>query len=252
MKATAEIKTATKQLVDSLLEMNTSNRSLRTSTVEAYCRDIQAGRWKLTNQGIGITKDGVLADGQHRLEAIKKSNYPPVPLLIVSGLDSDVQMVVDAHSKRSSRDLIQFAFGVRVSKSAPAIAILIMRNSQKRWHGAFTNQEIMDIIVDYKSEIAIVTETPKCANYFAAPYLAAFVLGLRSNPDMLKEIVQFMNQVETGEMLHKKMPAFHLRNLIVTTKATRGGGASQKERLEKAMKALGCHLLNDEMGVLRA
>ena len=251
MKPTAEIKTATPKLVDALLAMNVSNRALRSRTIETYCRDIQAGRWKLTNQGIGITVDGILADGQHRLEAIKKCGYPPIPILIVTGLDPDVQMVVDAHSKRSSRDLIQFAFGVRVSRAAPAISIILMRDAQSRWFGTFTNQEIMDCIIEFQEEIELATTTPKSSSYFAAPYLAAFALSMKQHPTKAHEIIQFMKQVETGEMLHKKMPAFHLRNLILTTRATKGGASLQKERFGKTAKAIVCHLAENEMGVLR-
>jgi hypothetical protein len=105
MNATAQIKTATRQLVDSLLEMNTNNRAVRKSVVDCYKQDIADGRWYLTNQGIGVDINGVLIDGQHRLLAIKESGYPPIPLLIVSGLSVEAQTAIDQHSKRSVRDV---------------------------------------------------------------------------------------------------------------------------------------------------
>ena len=251
MKPEAQIKTATKELVESLLAMNTSNRGLRKTIVESYSRDINAGKWKLTNQGIGVTENGVLADGQHRLMALKACGYPPLPILIVTGLDADVQIVVDAHSKRSARDLLQFAFGARVSSSAPAIANVLIR-VEKRWtSGGATNAELMDKINDYVHEIEVITTIPKNDNTFAAPYLAAFCEVLKQNPEREEDIRNFILRVESGEMLTKKMPEFHLRNLVAVSKNMSGSAIVRKERYLKSEKALMARLQGQEMGVLR-
>jgi hypothetical protein len=247
----AEIKTATKQLVDALLAMNTNNRSLKTRTVQMYAQDIKAGKWMLTNQGVGITKSGVLADGQHRLEAIKSCNYPPVPLLIVHGLEDNVQIAVDAHAKRSARDMLHFAFGFRVSRSAPAIGNLILRHFKNQWSGIFSNTDLMEIIREYSSEIEAVINVPKNANFFAAPFLTSFVVQLKIRPDLNEQIFAFMRKVESGEMLDKTMPEYHLRNYIATAAKSTGGAAMQKERLIKCTKALVASLKGEKMGVLR-
>lgn len=250
-KPYSEIKTATKQLVDALLAMNTNNRSLRTGTVKMYAEDIKSGKWMLTNQGIGITKSGVLADGQHRLEAIKSCGYPPVQLLIVHGLEESVQIAVDAHAKRSARDMLHFAFGYRVSRSAPAIGNIILKYKQNKWFGGFTNSQLMESIRDYADEIEIITNAPKNASFFAAPFLASFVMQLQIRPDLRNEILAFMAKVETGEMLDKTMPEYHLRNYIATSTKMKGGGEMQKERLVKCTKALTASLKGEKMGALR-
>ncbi len=251
MKPYAEIKTATKQLVDSLLEMNTENRNLKKRTVDQYAADIMAGNWKLTNQGIGVTTNNVLADGQHRLEAIKQCGYPPVPLLIVHGLSPDVQIAVDSHSKRTARDILHFAFGFRVSRMAPAIANVLLRNLKNQWYGAFSNQILMDCISEYAEEIEVITSAPKNGNYFAAPFMAGFVIQLKATPALKDQILKFIEAVETGEMLNKTMPEYHLRNYIAVSTKQKGGEA-QKERLAKAVKAIGASLKGEKMGVLRA
>jgi len=252
IKPHAEVRIATKQLVDSLLAMNTNNRSLKTRTVKMYADDIKAGKWMLTNQGIGITKSGVLADGQHRLEAIKLCEYPAVPLLIVHGLEDNVQIAVDAHSKRSARDMLHFAFGFRVSRAAPAIGNIIMKYEKNQWAGSFSNSQLMQVISEYQDEIEIITNAPKSASFFAAPFLASFVMQLKIRPDLKSVIVDFMSKVETGEMLDKSMPEYHLRNYIATSTKIKGGSEMQKERLIKCTKALVASLKNEKMGILRA
>jgi len=252
-KATAEIRTATKQLVDSLLSMNVQNRPIKKTVVEKYCRDIKAGKWILTNQGIGVSESGALIDGQHRLQAIKECNYPPVTILIVNGLSDDCKMAVDQHAKRTARDMLQFAFDTRVSFSAPAIATcLIHANGPRGWHGNQTMNEIYDCIVEYNEEIEKVVAIPKNCKFFATPYLAAFVDCLKNNIGTCEQLAKFMFDVECGEMLSKSDPQFHLRNLVISSKSISGGMMMRKERFEKAKKAFTAYANNQKMGVLRA
>jgi hypothetical protein len=250
-KPHAEIKTATKQLVDSLLAMNINNRNLKKSVINRYRSDIQKGNWKLTNQGIGVSVDSTLIDGQHRLHAIKECDYPPIPLLIVYGLDADSQIAVDAHAKRSARDMLLFAFGARVSKQAPSIGNVILR-SCSTWSSIFSNHDLMVCVSEYTDEIELAVSVPKSGNFYSAPIMAAIVLELKKNPENKDKVIEFIQRVETGEMLDKTMPEFHLRNFIVTQTGRSGGREVQKERFHKASKALECFIKGEKMGVLRA
>lgn len=250
MKPTATIRIATRELVDTLLAMNTNNRKLRKTVVDNYKRDLLSGNWHLTNQGIGVSCNGVLIDGQHRLEAIKAAGYPPVDILIVGGLNGIVQNLVDQQVKRSARDVLQFAFNVRVANQAPAICNVILR-SVFCFGGGYkpTMTELMDCVNDYCEEIETVVAKPKSMTFFAAPYLAAFVLSCKNGHT--EKTLEFMEAVEAGELLSKDMPAFHLRNLIVSNRRNSGGMAVQKERFLKAEKAVSAHTENQKMGVLR-
>lgn len=253
MKAKAEIRTATKQLVDTLLAMNTSNRSIKPRVVEKYARDIKAGKWVLTNQGIGVSESGVMIDGQHRLEAIKACGYPPVDILVVTGLSDDCKLAVDQHAKRSARDMLQFAFDCRVTHAAPAIATaLICSKSPQGWAGGQTMSEIYDCIVEHAEEIEAVVAIPKAASSFAAPYLAAFVDCVKSGIGNMEKLTKFIRDVESGEMLSKQEPQFHFRNFVISTRKSGGGSTVRKERFEKAKKAFTAYASGQKMGVLRA
>ena len=59
------------------LDGNTHNRPLKQTLVDRFVRDMQAGRWRLTHQGIAFDADGMLIDGQHRLWAIVISATSP-------------------------------------------------------------------------------------------------------------------------------------------------------------------------------
>jgi len=249
MKPYAEIKTVTKSLVDTLLAMNTSNRLIKHRVVERYKRDIASGNWALTNQGIGVSVDGVLIDGQHRLLAIAQSGYPPIEILIVYGLSMDSQKHVDQQAKRSARDLLMFAFNARVSRSAPAIGNCILKFELITTGYTPTISELMECIDTYIEEIELLSAIPKSANFFAAPFMASFTVAAKQHG--ITRIADFMRSVEDGENLVKTMPAFHLRNMIITQKG-KVGSHGQRERMIKCNKALNAYLEGKEMGVLRA
>ena len=72
---TCQIVTASKWLVDALLAMNSSNRRHKVSRSHQLATDILLGKFLLTASGIGVDRNGVLSDGQHRLHAIKHAGY---------------------------------------------------------------------------------------------------------------------------------------------------------------------------------
>ena len=59
----------TPEMAREWLTHNTHNRPVSRQYVEKYARDMRAGRWHYTNQGIGFDVNGVMTDGQHRLLA---------------------------------------------------------------------------------------------------------------------------------------------------------------------------------------
>jgi hypothetical protein len=250
---TAQIKTATRQLVDSLLEMNTNNRAVKKTVVECYKQDIADGRWYLTNQGIGVDINGALLDGQHRLIAIKESGYPPVPLLIVSGLQVEAQSAIDQHAKRSVRDIWRLVLDMEVSGKAPAICTIIYKVNNGWNGGKISAQRLKDVLDEYVDQIQFVLEAMGNSKVLAAPYLAAFAVAAKEFPERWADIVAFIHRVASGENLNKKMPEFHLRNLIISSRAVNSGpgGSLQYERFHKAYKALTCSLKGEEIGVLR-
>jgi hypothetical protein len=120
------IVTINKELVDALLALNTRNRAIKPSVIAAYRRYIANGQWSLTNQGIGISSSGFVIDGQQRLYALQAEGYPPVKILLVTGLSEDAIAAVDSGSNRTPRDYLHFFFDKKVSAFTTAILRTIM------------------------------------------------------------------------------------------------------------------------------
>lgn len=250
--ASSKIVTLNKEMVDSLLACNANNRNLRQSVVERYCRDMKNGKWSLTHQGIAVSDDNVLIDGQHRLEAIKQLGYPPVSSVLVTGLKFDCQKNVDQQAKRSMRDVLKITFEAEFAKQAPAIARVVKRQgANSGFKSQMTPDEVIEVVEEYFNEIEFVCNSVPKDNFFAAAYLAGFCHCTKIYPEGWQAIKEFIAMTHDGEMLSKTMPAFHLRNYIVNSRGAGGGAEFQNERFKKTIKATECFLDGKEMKILR-
>ena len=64
---------------------NTRNIRFQKTWAEKLARDIKAGTFLLTHQGIAFDAEGILLDGQHRLAAVVMANKP-VQMLVTTGI----------------------------------------------------------------------------------------------------------------------------------------------------------------------
>jgi hypothetical protein len=87
------------------LDGNTHNRPLRSALVDRFARDMQAGRWQLTHQGIAFDPDHVLIDGQHRLWAVVISGVT-VRMRVFFNEPLESMQAVDTGLVRSNFDVL--------------------------------------------------------------------------------------------------------------------------------------------------
>lgn len=85
-KIRSEVVCMTPEIAKAYLETNKGNRNVRPSQVAFLANSMTRGDWVLTHQGIAISKDGILIDGQHRLLAVIKANMA-IPMMVTYGLD---------------------------------------------------------------------------------------------------------------------------------------------------------------------
>lgn len=104
MSITTTKETITPQMAAEYLNHNVKNRRIRKDAVAMIARDIQAGRFRTTHQGIAFYEDGALADGQHRLTAIMKAGVP-VEIMVTRGLKRDAMSAIDRGTTRNVADI---------------------------------------------------------------------------------------------------------------------------------------------------
>ncbi len=99
-----EILLVTPEMAKEFLKRNIGNRPCYQKTVLDYARQMKDGEWRLTGQGISISKNGLILDGQHRLEAVIKANTP-IEFLVITGVDDDTFANYDVGKNRSFSDV---------------------------------------------------------------------------------------------------------------------------------------------------
>lgn len=117
-------------------EINAKNRKKRNDHIKRMAKDIKEGRWVFTHQGVAFDTDGILIDGQHRLEAIVCCGIG-ISLLVTTGLDPLARQYVDAgQMSRKTIDIMTLGYGMDMTGCVDQIAASIWlwsgSNSYKR------------------------------------------------------------------------------------------------------------------------
>lgn len=130
----------TPALATKLLQGNTRNRTLSQQRVAIYAADMAAGAWKFDGAPIRVAKTGLLLDGQHRLAAIVRSGKT-VPCVIISGLDEDTQLTIDANRARTFADYLHIAGYADTSNLASLVSLVWKyENGALTYEGDFTKR----------------------------------------------------------------------------------------------------------------
>lgn len=118
---TVECIMLTPAIAEEFMTHNLHNRPIRPNKVAAYARDIKAGSWRRSPQPIMFDVNGKMIDGQHRCHAVIQTSIP-VWTLVVRGVDTDVQEVIDTQGVRSAANALFLS--ERVEVNHPSVAAL--------------------------------------------------------------------------------------------------------------------------------
>lgn len=105
MKSSMQAVMITPSMANALLQVNHCNRPKGAVDIKDYAQLMKAGAWKLNGETIKVREDGVLLDGQHRLEACVLADTP-FPTWIVTVEDKDSFDTIDIGRRRSPSDTL--------------------------------------------------------------------------------------------------------------------------------------------------
>lgn len=104
---TITIETITPEIAKEYLATSVGNRPLRERDVAKYVRDLKAGEFVLTHQGIAFDEGGHLSDGHHRLTAIALSGVS-AQMIVARQVNNQSLQVIDTGLKRNLSDSMFF------------------------------------------------------------------------------------------------------------------------------------------------
>jgi len=260
-----EVKTVTPSMAEKWLrENNTHNRPLFEKTIENYAREMKAGAWTITNQGIGFADDGVLLDGQQRLSAIVKAGVP-IKMLVVTGLprayksngngELITQDAIDVNKPRSAADILRLSHGTENANNKMAIANMIV-NAIKgvRKISPRVGFKIIDL---YEDEIEFTLSNRGAWKGLSfTPAITGIILAAKVDLD---KAMSFKEGYFKGENLSVGNPALTFRNYMLSrvSKTARaeggsGGGGIRMTVLNYSLTALKHHFAGTPLKGLKA
>lgn len=203
-----------------LKERNDKNRHLRATHAEGLAKSMDEGLWHFNGDTVRFTKDGNLADGQHRLEATVKSGIPLVALVVL-GLSEEAFTTIDKGIKRSSADSLSLA-GFHNATTLAAGMRLFMRWEKTGYPFAkavgsyVTDESMLDTVRAYPfaSECAVfVTRSQFCKKYLG-PAVTTFCRLAFSTKDKTKAIA-FFDSLEKRVGLTADSPIYHMQQKLL-------------------------------------
>ena len=110
--------TITPEIAKKYLEKNTKNyRIVNHKRVTAYAKDMETGNWQYNGDPIRFYKSGILADGQHRLLAVIKSNSTLV-MQVAYDVDDDVTFFDGGQGRTPVQIMKANGFGADIANGA--------------------------------------------------------------------------------------------------------------------------------------
>lgn len=255
-KKEAKIIKTNKKIVDSLLEINLNNRNPKKGHLLWLSNAIADNNFILTPQGIGISKNGELIDGQHRLMAIRDAGYPEVEILVVTGLDPKARIYIDQHAKRSSTDMLKIVLDQNINHRMASLVNTHLKISEDDTGFSFKKSafqkpsldKIVEVMEKYLYQFQlIISAAGKLPR--AGVLVGYFHYALKYDIDAALELSQ---QVNDGEKLVREDPAYRLRAFLLGgTKRTCYGSAGQLEDYKNTVTACIAHANGEKLAALR-
>lgn len=200
------------------LKRNTTNRPLRQNHIDRMVLTIQNKEWVLNGETIKFDKEGNLRDGQHRLHAIVVSGIP-CQAYVLRGIDASAFDTIDQGKCRNLNDILAIAHEKHYSTTAAALRWLyafetgvgynrvITMKTNRGFHEYLGDNQDLRYSVEFVRSL-YTGEISASVGMFCALHCVFF----RKHGDKAN---QFMERVLGGEGLHKDMPEYKIRSILL-------------------------------------
>ncbi len=216
LEESASVELVTPEMAVAFLNNNPANRPLSEDNIRLYAREIEKERWFVNNNGIGICEDGTLMDGQHRLNAIVKSNQAQ-RMVVVRNMKKAAFATIDTGRKRTTSDMLSIRgvpYYTHVS-NATRICYILDDGKESRGQTTFSGGKksakgkyvINDLLEYIDNNTIIITDVSHCMNFYPSliktlgisPTCALFHLFAKRDRELALEMFGLLNSRAIGD-----------------------------------------------------
>jgi hypothetical protein len=236
IKPRVQIVDVTPEKAAEWLKTSTGNRPLKEKAVDTYARDMQAGNWRLTHQGIAFDSEGRLRDGHHRLMALIKTGMT-IPMMVTMGLGDDAMPVIDTGKIRSIGDVVSLQ-GVTNGARRVALArtMMTIERGLPRHFPTYSTLEVQTFLAENDEIIEWILSSMA---YKTAPQSVQGAIGFCYPVDK-EGVALFAKMMREGVGVPAKHPVLALNNWLRTSPTN--SGTAVREAIVKTITAVYAHL----------
>lgn len=207
------------------LSYNTANRRIVKGSLDKIVTAIERGEWKENGETICFAP-GKLLDGQNRLTAIALTGET-LRILVVHGLDPEVQSTMDTGRVRTTRDVLSIeGLGIWESNILSTAIHTVMAHDRGLTVAAnirFDNTAARNYYLEHQSaldaSLRALHELPRKPSLLPfSRALALHVLFARLDAEAADN---FFGRLYIGDGLAKSSPIFHLRTRLMNDMVTK-------------------------------
>lgn len=235
MKTVQQI--VTPAMAKAWLSKNACNqRKLRSGVVDRYARDMKAGKWLLTHQGIGFNTRGELIDGQHRLHAVVLADLS-VLMMVSTDVPCSAFSHLDLGMQRTTSDVLRGEGDEWVTPDHISIARLLEANGNSRQSAAGRSPfEMKELVYRHRNAITFVLTSieRRVRGVTVSPCLAAIASAYYGEKDRVR-LSEFCTVLVSGIVrdAQQDTPAIMLRDYLKDNM----GSLSAASRIEMYLKS---------------
>ncbi len=243
------VMTITPKMATDWLEKNTRNRKLRSEIALEYAEALHTGHWMLTGEAIIFDSDGVLVDGQHRLEGIRIAQIE-AQSVVVQGVVPEAFECIGAGYKRSAAQVLKMRGEDYSSVLAAStnVARKIIEGSLSD-STRFSTWERIAFIEEHprlRKSAAFIGGNHWLYMHCASRGVVTSVHYFAAKKHGIPKTESFFVPLMSGEMLAKGSPILALREWLVAQKKERFR-LPWGEIYQRYHQAWSAYLLGDEL-----
>lgn len=238
------IVTVTAEIAEKWLEKNHDrNRKMREGKVREYMADMKSGRWVLSDQAISFDIFGNLINGQHRLQAVHRSEVSIRSLVLWNCPDRSL-LVIDGGMKRSTNDRFGMA-GKEYPSGCGATVRRVLMGAASYAGESISDWRVDEFMVQNGSAVSFVHKASAKFKITLAPVRAVLVRAkVGGTPG--EKIERFCEVLGTGIMGAGENGAVLLRNYISSLKQSVAGSGTARQKLYAVTEQALIHFLAGE------
>ena len=226
---TSSVDSVSPAIAKEWLKRNTGNfRKKDKSRVTRYAREMKTGNWHLNGESIKFDENGILIDGQHRLEACVESGTD-FQTVVVRNVPPESAQSVDRGKPRTVAQWLQHQ-GIKNGIDVASIARNCVAHEKGLWAtrawgaGLITDSEVIDFANEHQH---VITECRNGSRLSGMPIsllgTILFIGSGKRDPNTSETAKWFREALCNGIGLNSDDAVLHLRNRIIKTHYTKSG-----------------------------